>query len=288
MKLIQAVVLGFTLMVAWSAYASAPQNQVPSCYAANPKVGQKAPTPSKWLYVVLDQTVVLDANLKQSLADIIKKNIEPGMGFTVLSFSAFSQGKYLDHVATGIIETTIDKKLRNDISVKALESFDKCMQGQFGYGLKLVLGSVGQVLQQSNSELQKSDVFASLAESSRLVKDNNSAKKVVLVVSDMLENSTVSSFYSNNNVRKIDPEREIKNVESNGLLSDFGGADIYVMGAGMLQEPQGGVTASKKDVRYRDPKTMAALKKFWEMYFSRSNGKLEEFGMPALLSTIRW
>jgi len=269
-----------------SAYAAAPQNKVPSCYAANPKIGQKLPVPQRWLYLVIDQTVMLDDNLKQSLADIVKHNLQPGMGFSVFSFSAFSQGRYMEHLATGILETTIaDKKVRDDVSVPALQKFDACMKGQYGYGLKLALDSVGKALQASSANLAKSDVISSLAEISHLVKENPVKNKQILLVSDMLENSTISSFYAKNAVRKVDAEKELKTVEANHLLGDFAGAGVYVMGAGMMPEQK---DAKSKNVQYRDPKTLAALKQFWEGYFSRSNAKLEEFGAPELLSPIQW
>lgn len=268
------------------AHAAAPQNKVPSCYAVNPKIGQKSPVPLRWLYLVIDQTVMLDNNLKQSLADIVKHNLQPGMGFSVFSFSAFSQGRYMEHLATGILETTItDKKVRDDISVPALQKFDACMKGQYNYGLKLALDSVGKALQASSADLAKSDVISSLTEISHLVKENPVKNKQILIVSDMLENSTISSFYAKNAVRKVDAVKELKTVEGNSLLGDFAGTGVYIMGAGMMSEQK---DAKGQNAQYRDPKTLNALKQFWEGYFSRSNAKLEEFGAPELLSPIQW
>ncbi len=287
MKLITTIFVTVALATLGSAaHAAAPQNQVPSCYAANPKVGQKSADPQRWLYLVIDQTVVLDENLKSSLADIIKHNVKPGMGFSVFSFSAFSQGRYMSHLATGVLEETItDKKIRDDVSVPALQKFDACMKGQYGYGVKLALDGVGKALQGSSADLAKSDVISSLTEVSHLVKENPVENKQILLVSDMLENSTISSFYAKNAVRKIDAVKELKIVESNNLLGDFAGAGVYVMGAGMMPEPK---ETQSKSLHYRDPKTLSSLKSFWEGYFSRSNGKLQEFGSPELLSAIKW
>lgn len=287
MKLITTIfVMAVLATLSFSAHAAAPQNQVPSCYAANPKVGQKAADSQRWLYLVIDQTVVLDENLKSSLADIIKHNVQPGMGFSVYGFSAFSQGHYMSHLATGVLEETItDKKIRDDVSVPALQKFDACIKGQYGYGLKLALEAVGKALQASSADLAKSDVIFSLTEVSHLVKENPVMNKQILLVSDMLENSTISSFYAKNVVRRIDAAKELKVVDSNNLFGDFAGAGVYVMGAGMMPEQK--ETQSKSSL-YRDPKTLSALKNFWEGYFSRSNGNLKEFGSPELLSAIKW
>lgn len=265
---------------------AAPQNKIPSCYAAN-KIDVRAPSIEREIFVLLDQTVVLDADLKQALYESVRSILGPGTTFTILRFSAFSQGHYLDVVTSGVLEQPIPKNERDSISVPKLKTFDACMKGQQEYGMKLALGSIEQAIQQSSSELAKSDVLGSLAETSHIVKAANAPRRIVLVVSDMLENSSISSFYANNGVRKIDPEKEMKGVEANHLLGDFGGASVYVMGAALIPDTSSKDSAKKTPTSYRDPKTLAALKQFWSTYFSRSNAKLEEFGMPALLSPIR-
>lgn len=166
-----------------------------------------------------------------------------------------------------------------------MQKFDACIKGQYGYGIKLALDAVGKALQASSADLAKSDVISSLTEVSHLVKENPVKNKKILLVSDMLENSTISSFYAKNAVRKIDAAKELKVVEGNNLFGDFADAGVYVMGAGMMPEQRG---TQNKSVLYRDPKTLAALKSFWEGYFSHSNGKLQEFGSPELLSAIKW
>jgi hypothetical protein len=135
------------------------------------------------------------------------------------------------------------------------------------------------LLQSFPSELQKSDVISTVTEISRQVKASSVTSKTILIVSDMLENSSITSFYSKNATRRIDPDTELAIVGQNNLFGDFGGASIYVMGAGMVQETDKSV--------YRDPKTMRALKAFWEGYFRKSNGNLIEFGAPGLLSEVR-
>jgi hypothetical protein len=160
------------------------------------------------------------------------------------------------------------------------------MKGQQEYGVKLALAAIGDTIQQSSSDLAKSDVIGSLTETSRIVKVSQTPRRIVLVVSDMLENSSISSFYANNSVRKIDPVKELKAVEANSLFGDFGGASVFVMGAGLIPEDLPGNGSKKVKIQYRDPKTLIALKQFWSDYFVRSNAKLEEFGMPALLAPI--
>lgn len=211
----------------------------------------------------------------------------PGTAFTILRFSAFSQGRYLDVAAAGTLEKALPADERDAIGVKVLKSFDACLEGQLEYGIRFALSSVGTVISQSSAELAKSDVIASLSQTSRIVKTGKAPRRIVLVVSDMLENSSIANSYANNSVRKIAPGDELKAVGRHHLLGDFGGASVFVMGAGLIPEDAVGGAGKNIKIRYRDPKTLAALKQFWSEYFERSNAKLEEFGMPALIVPIR-
>jgi hypothetical protein len=101
----------------------------------------------------------------------------------------------------------------------------------------------------------------------------------------MLENSGISSFYANKNVRAIDPTAELKKAQDAQVVGDFGGARIFVLGAGLVQESAGG--KSRDSGVYRNPKTMALLRQFWEGYFVASHAKLIEFGAPALISPVK-
>jgi len=236
---------------------------------------------------MIDQTTMLNAELKQALSDSVRSFLRPGTSFTIIRFSAFSQGRYLDIVSTGVLEQPIPHEIRNSISVKSLKQFDSCVRGQVEFGAKLALSSIEKIVSDSTSGLEKSDVMASLAEVSRIAKESRAPRRVVLVVSDMLENSSISSFYEKNGVRRIDPAKEMKAVEENNFIGDFGGASVYVMGAGLLPDSTDGKSKGSSKSGYRDPKTMTALKQFWSSYFEKSNAKLEEFGMPALLSPVQ-
>ncbi|MFL9923932.1 hypothetical protein PQR62_06645 [Herbaspirillum lusitanum] len=280
------ILASLLMSAAATAFAAAPLNQIPSCYAAN-KMELAVPAQQREVFLLLDQTVELDQELKQSLADTVRGLMSSGTSFQILRFSAFSQGRYLDMVATGALEQSVPESARNSVGVKTLKSFDSCIKGQLEYGARLALSATGKTLEQSSSALSNSDVLASLAETSKLVKASTAPRRIVLIVSDMLENSTVSSFYAGKGVRKIDPEKEIQAVQKNNLFGDFGGATIFVMGAGIISEQGAATSKAAQKNQYRDPKTLNALKQFWGEYFTKSNGRLEEFGMPALLSPVR-
>jgi hypothetical protein len=132
----------------------------------------------------------------------------------------------------------------------------------------------------ATNDLSKSDILAALKDISDKVRASPASDKVVLLASDMLENSSVSSFYSHNAVRRIDPKAEMMKATAAGLIGDFGGARVYVIGAGLLAGD------AKVKNAYRDPQTMSALKEFWTLYFQKSNASIGEFGAPALLGAV--
>src|SRR5439155_15106927 len=106
---------------------------------------------------------------------------------------------------------------------------------QLVVGVDLAVKAVQTTLEQSTSSLKRSEIISSLAEISRVVKSSTAEKRAVLVVSDMIEHSSVTSFYGGgNSLRHIDPVKELKTAETRGLIGNFDGAAIYVLGAGIL------------------------------------------------------
>jgi hypothetical protein len=125
----------------------------------------------------------------------------------------------------------------------------------------------------------------SLKELSSRIRQSTAREKIVFLVSDMLENSGISSFYASKNVRAIEPAVELKKAQEAQVVGDFGGARVFVLGAGLVQGNAGG---KNKDIGvYRNPKAMSALRQFWDTYFEASHAVLAEFGAPALLSPVK-
>lgn len=255
-------------------------NDVPSCYQSN-KMGVPPP-PAVELFVFIDQTTILDLSLKKSVFDNVGRMLQPGSAFTIGRFSSFNQGRYSEILASGVLEAQIEPGLRDDIGVKLLRNFDSCMEKQMRYGAAVVWKAVNTALGGSMSDLAKSDVMASLRDFSARVRQSPAKEKVVLIASDMLENSSVSSFYAKRSVREVDSAKELAAARKAGLIGDFGGAHIYIMGAGTVSEDtkiSGGV--------YRSPNVMLALSRFWIEYFTESGAVVKEIGQPALLMPIK-
>ncbi|MEM5426332.1 hypothetical protein [Paraburkholderia ferrariae] len=260
-------------------------NDVPSCYAAN-KIAAPQVQYDQLIYVLVDQTVQLDATLQKSVLDNVQGMLKPGTKFVIAEFSAFSQGHYLNVLHTGVIERPIPASEEGNVVMSRLRDFHTCMQQQLVYGQRLALATTAQVLKSGTSTLHQSDILMALKSVSSAVAQEKATHKLVFVVTDGLENSSVTSFYARNAVRHINPAVELKKAQDNNLFGDFGSARIYLLGAGVMQPAANGSTAERNG--YRDPKTLMDLKQFWSGYFSRSNAQLVEFGAPALLEPLSW
>jgi hypothetical protein len=265
----------FTSGVCW-----AQANSLPSCY--NSKIIDTNKISNTELFVIVDQTTMLDNQLKQQLADQIRPFLIYGNSVSVTVFSSFNQGKYTRVVANGRIENKLPEAIRANISKPLLSKFDECLKLQPVYANQLIGAALRYAFEGTSTELAKSDIFSSLKEISGMVRSSGAKNKVVLLSSDMLENSSISSFYQHQSVRLIDPEKELNLVLKHDLFADFSDARVYVLGTGLISE-----NPKENKNQYRDPKTLAALSMFWSQYFSKSNGKLMELGKPALLNPIR-
>jgi hypothetical protein len=271
----------FFLIAGIAACLCAVANELQSCYDG------KIPTPitvakETDLYVVVDQTTLLDGGLRQAAANQLRPFLAHGNSFSILVFSAYTQGRYTQLLASEKLAPLLPDTQRNDISKPLLAKLDQCLNLQPKFATQIAGSALRAAFDGSTAEIAKSDIMASMKDIAAKIKKSKASDKVVFLISDMLENSSVSSFYANQGIRKIDPDHELKNAISNQLIGDFAGARVYVMGAGLLN-----LSSGQKSRAYVDPKTMQALSGFWRAYFEKSNANLIEFGAPALLNQIK-
>lgn len=283
--MLKKIVLAITL-AAVSFFAQAGlNNEVPSCYKASHYKFESAPY-TKLAYILVDQTVVLNPDLQREAVDNAVRLLGSGTKFVVAKFSAFSQNRYLEVMNTGIAESPMTPAQRNEVPIHTLDNFDACMKGQAGYAVKMVSGDVTLAMSGATSELAQSDIMMALKTISDVVAHDTAKQKVVFVVTDGLENSSITSFYSKNSVKIIDAEKEMSVASSNNLIGNFGGAKVYMMGVGTMPPAKSGTRAEREG--YRDPKTLNALRAFWQGYFDKSNAKLAGFGEPTLVEPVAY
>ncbi len=260
-------------------------NQIPSCYTAN-QITPPGATYDKLFVVMIDQTVLLDQNLQQQVIQSIGGMIQPGTRYVIGEFSAFSQGRYLNILASGIAEKGMTQAELNNIPLTKVDPLNKCMSDQLSFARLSAEKAAYSAMSDATSSLDQSDILMAMKSISVPIKAVNVPHKAMLVVTDGLEYSSVADFYAKGSARNIDPAAEMKKVNDNSMLGDFGGASVYVIG-GAEEPPIKSGTKAQRD-GYRNPQTLMHLQEFWKDYFTASNANMVAFGEPGLLSQPTW
>ena len=204
------------------------------------------------------------------------KFVKNGYGVTIASFSSNSNGKYTDLAYSGKLESLLADSAKHDIAKKTLRKYQGCMNGQYKYAKKKATKALVKVLKGANKKLPHSDILKSLNDiAAHIIKSSTAKEKVVLLVSDMIEHSSITTFYAKGSLKKINTDSEISKVKKSGHVANFSGASVYVIGAGMIGKNS-----------YRDSKTLGMLTNFWKAYFGVTNAQLKAIGTPMLLEDI--
>ncbi|MDD5406225.1 MAG: hypothetical protein PHE73_04685 [Sulfurovaceae bacterium] len=228
-------------------------------------------------FVLIDQTTVFDDKLEQNLLEKIKPLFAVGSSFSLIKFSTFSQEHYTSVVAETYVDKPMPQDQEDDTPIGKVRKFKKCLDQQTQAINTDIPSSISQTLRESNTSIDQSELLKSFQDiASSKIAQSTAHDKILIIASDMLENSSVTSFYANNKVRDINPVLELEKAKKAELLADFKGARVYVIGAGLV------VGKNNK----RSISAINHLKQFWQMYFEASNAKLEGFGEPELLETI--
>jgi hypothetical protein len=235
--------------------------------------------------VLLDETTVFDANMQKHIRQRLEPLVAYGVDFRVIGFSAFLDGRYAYPAYQTKIAAPLDEKTRVEMRKNHLKDFDTCQQVALIKARKDLGVALDDYFAKSTSQLAKSDIIGTLKEiaDSNVLGAKGKLKRLVLV-SDMLENSDITSFYANQAPRSIDAAKELQKVESKQLIADFKGASVYIIGAGTFPEIRNvGQRGSKS---YRSTSVMIPLQEFWAMYFEKSGAKVKGFGRPTLIEEI--
>jgi hypothetical protein len=255
------------------------QDDVPSCYTANRITPADHLSYSRLIYVLIDQTVGWNPELEQAILDNLNSNLSPGTKFVIAEFSAYAQGRYLNVIHTGIIENPMPETQIDSTPIAATKMFNACLAGQRPYATAMADRSLQSALQASSSTLGHSDIMLALQSVSNALATDPARRKLLLLASDGLENSAVTSFYRHGSLRDIDPKTELQHAADAALLGNFGGSKVFVIGGALSGSPS-------DSNEYRSPEILENLAKFWQLYFEKSNATLVEFGEPDLLQPV--
>lgn len=260
-------------------------NDVPGCYAAT-HIQPDAQPYDKLVYILLDQTIALDPTLEQSVVDNALRMVQPGSKFVIAEFSAFSQGRYLNVLHTGIVERPLAAARVSSTPIRAAKDLNPCLDQQVGFARTMVAKTLAEAMKASSSTLDQSDILMALKTVAGAIATDPAQHKTVFAVTDGLENSSVTSFYARGSVRDINPAVELAKAANSHMIGDFGGAIVYVLGGAMMPPATQGTKVQRDG--YRDPHTLNDLNQFWHDYFAKANAHLAAFGEPALVEPVSY
>lgn len=259
--------------------AAAPaQRSVPSCYAAA-HVEVVPPPPVRAVFLFVDQTTALDANLAATVRQNMARLLRPGTTFTIASFADFHPGHFTRILASGTIEETVPRRLRAGVSTNGLRRLDGCLARQAAFAVRLAHAAFAGATRPDVAGFSQSEIMVGLRHLSARVAGTRLRDRIVIVASDMLEHSSAASFYRDRALRRIDPEAELTRAANQRLFANFAGARVYVVGAGVLPPRPGG--------NGRTIQALDALERFWAGWFRASNARLVAFGRPDLAMPVQ-
>ncbi len=226
------------------------------------------------ILIVIDQTTPLSKRLEAHLLQQLEPLYVEGNTITIAEVSTFSKDYYTRIVDHTIIDSSLTYEDEQSVPKNKIKKIQKCIQKQSEDARSMIPTEIKKTLSNSKNSIDQSELFKSFQDlANSTLKKSSSGKNVILIVSDMLEHSSVTSFYGKN----INPVQELKRIKNIGLLADFQGAKVYIVGAGSISDNN-----AKRTIQ-----DMQNLKKFWQLYFTASNAELVEFGAPELLNPIK-
>jgi len=264
--------------------AAAERNDIPSCYTWA-KMTQQRPAPSgRELTVIVDQTVGVPLPLQDKAWAHMMRYLRPGDAVRLYTFSAITVdqtgNQYLQLPFVAQLETPLEGKVRNSIGSKTLKQLDTCLKQQMEYFYK-AFGEKFKSSFEPEGGAYKTEILSTLQKISTDIAARPATDRVVLLISDMLENSSTTSFYDKGGLRDLDLKQEMKKARL--FITNFDGARFYVHAAGFIPSAQ---IDSGKYLYYSGEKLLR-LERFWREYLKQSNASLQGFGAPELTTDLR-
>ncbi|GGB05425.1 hypothetical protein [Agarivorans gilvus] len=273
-KPIISLMLGGALITS-PAYADQ-RNDVPSCYDYAKVSELNDKTIEREFFILVDQTVHLDTNMKKRVHAQLANFGKEGDKISLVTFSAMAKGEYTSIPFSGYFEKSPSQATQDDMNALGLRSLKSCLKKQ-SHALNAAHRALKESFNDADESYPKTELVGTvLSIGNDLVSQSSAKRKIVLLVSDMLENSESLTFYSRGSVKVPDATESFQRISEQGFVGDFAGAEIYVIGAGYIH---GGKN-------YNSQKSMIELEKFWRQVFNSANVELKQFGKPNLLRNI--
>ena len=267
--------------VAQAAFPPPAAGGTPRCHggeAFRNLAASAAPQLERDVLVLVDQTTALPEDVAQSVLEQVAALAEPGTRLSVGTFSSYTENAHSRIDYEGAIEPEFPKAQRDDAPMKALRKFDDCLGERREAETERLRTALEEAVGGTREDVPRSDVLANVKAFGSRLAESPAEEKMLVLVSDLLENSSAMSFYGNGAMRKLDPAAELEKARENDLLAQLEGVRVFIVGAGLL--PPGARQG-------RSLEELRALEDFWRSYLEEAGAEAVKIGKPRLLSPIR-
>lgn len=271
-----AITLG-ALMCANIANAAI-RNDIPDCYGYAGLAEYKPTQSNRELVIAVDETTALSDDLKKESLEHVLRFAQAGDRILLYRFSAYTKDSHMGLEFVGELQSNIPSEQRDNIGMTSLKKLDACLTQQHKFFNAKIARAMGASFGTEDKQIARSDILLSFKQMGEGLARDKIDNKVLFAVSDMLENSDITSFYHNNTIKQIDHSAEMEKIKAANLLASFDGVKVYVLGAGFIR--------NDAKYGYRSSKMIQSLETFWSSYFKSSGASLQSFGTPVLTQEL--
>lgn len=249
-------------------------------YLENCYEKQHLPVPDgnigKALYVLVDQTMPISPPMRDNIMRLSMDWPHPGERIKIARFSANARGQFTELLYDAVLDSTPGEEYLYHLRDEDKTGLLNCLSAREMHIRESYTSAMSKALAMANTQLPRTEIFHSLKRLSETVLINDDiSEKTVLLISDGMENSEVTSFYRRKTVGKVDHEKILSRLAQQGLIADWRQSKIFMYGLGHIRDENIHV----------QPSQLQPLKRLWESYFAQGNGVVIDLGTPAILSS---
>ncbi len=271
------------MLVLVCSVATAAEVQFPKTTYEALGYAKEMPVPNAALFVVADESVGFDKNMINRANKMLYHWLQSGRYVEVIRFSSGVRGRYTEVVTAGRVDPEPQDDFINNLRRSELGRFQKLHRKQPILAKKQAQKALLSIIKTSNKSVPHSDIISNMKEVAVHIKNVQAQRKVLFVLSDMLENSSVTTFYSKGHVKNIDPVKVLNTTKELGMMADFGeNVTVYILGLGYFWTGEG-----SGQEKYLDPIRSDKIAQFWKMYFESSHAGIGEIGKPLMYQKIQ-
>lgn len=219
------------------------------------------------VYLLIDKSTYFSQKDKDTVLKKISPFIKSNTKINVYSFTEYGKDSKNENFGSYYIYSNLTNNEEDDISRSKVKKITHCLNEVKIFTYNGIKNGLEKGTRKKEDNISKSEILRNLKiYSKNNIRYSKAKRKVVVIMSDMLENSKHISFYKNGLVKLLDINKELELVKKRNLLAAFNDSEIYVYGLGSVE-----VNSSKED--NRDSDVLDNLADFWDEYFVSSGGR---------------